>query len=410
MSNNIQSDNRGLIARFVRYMLLKKIDLFFLILRNTIPNLVLPKNGPVFITRFNDVQEALNRPEVFNVTYAPMMDPSVGPFMLARDGTQINDRDKGIMRSVLQRDDLPRVREMVAKLVDQELQPFLPVKKLEVIANISRKVPILLTGQYFGFPGPDLKSMFRWSRATQYDMFYNPKNDEEIHQQNIQAGQEMKAYLQQLMVERREQLKQNPELDDTFSRLLKSTFSESIHFDDERIITNIMGTLVGGVETTSQAVAQILEQLFKRPEMLEQAVLAAKNNDDELVFKYCWEALRFNPINPFLVRRSSQDYRIASGALRSKLIPRDRLVLICTRSAMRDGRQLKQASSFCIDRPDYHYMHLGYGLHTCLGYHISRVQIPTIVKRLILLPNLQPCGPIDFKGGQLPESYEVKFG
>ena len=77
---------------------------------------------------------------------------------------------------------------------------------------------------------------------------------------------------------------------------------------------------------------------------------------------------------------------------------------------MRDGRELQQASSFCIDRPDYHYMHLGYGLHTCLGDHISRIQVPTIVKRLLQLPYLRASHSIDFNDGPFPESYELEFG
>jgi hypothetical protein len=90
-------------------------DSFFATLRKVRPILHIP-NGPVFVTLFQDVQEVLSRPEVFNVTYAPKMDPSVGPFMLARDGGTINERDKGIMRAMLRREDLPRVRETVAGL------------------------------------------------------------------------------------------------------------------------------------------------------------------------------------------------------------------------------------------------------------------------------------------------------
>jgi cytochrome P450 len=90
-------------------------DSFFATLRKVRPILHVP-NGPVFVTLFQDVQEVLSRPEVFNVTYAPKMDPSVGPFMLARDGGTINERDKGIMRAMLRREDLPRVRETVAGL------------------------------------------------------------------------------------------------------------------------------------------------------------------------------------------------------------------------------------------------------------------------------------------------------
>jgi cytochrome P450 len=396
-------------ARFIAYMIREKPDLLFKILRNLRPNFAAPNNGPVFITRFRDVQEALERPEIFRVTYAPMMDPSVGPYMLGRDGTTINQRDKGIMRSLMQREDLPRVRGIVAQLAAEALAEAAPMRSIEVVANLSRKVPIQFTGEYFGFPGPDLESMFRWSRATQYDMFHNIDKDPDVHQRNIDAGHEMHAYLSQLIPQRRKELETDPSLDDILSRLLKSRFDDAIGFDEERIMTNMMGTLVGGIETTSQAIVQILDQLFKRPETLEEATAAAQDDDDDKLYRYCWEALRFNPINPFVVRQCAEDYTIASGTLRSTKIKAGRIVLISTRSAMRDGRELCCPNDFCIDRPDYHYMHTGYGLHTCLGDQISQVQIPQIVKQLLKRSNLRPIGEIDFKGGPFPESYTVGF-
>lgn len=103
-------------------MIENKPDLLFKILRNTRPNFVSPNNSPVFITRFNDVEEALSRPEVFNITYAPMIDPSVGTFMLGRDGTTINQRDKGIMKALMQCEDLPMIRQQVASLVDETVE------------------------------------------------------------------------------------------------------------------------------------------------------------------------------------------------------------------------------------------------------------------------------------------------
>jgi cytochrome P450 len=379
------------------------------VLRNLKPILALPKNGPVFVTRFHDVQEALSRPEVFRVTYAPMMDPSVGPYMLGRDNTTINQRDKGIMRSLMQREDLLRVREMVADLADKAIDAHRQAGRIEVVSELSRRVPIQLTGEYFGFPGPDMNSMMRWSRATQYDMFHNTDKDPQIHAENVAAGREMQAYLEALLPRRREELANNPALDDILSRLLKSTFVDAIHFDQQRIITNMMGTLVGGIETTSQAIVQILDQFFKRPKILAEATAAARADDDDLLFKYCWEGLRFNPINPFVIRYCAEDYKLAGGTWRSTRIKAGRTVLICTRSAMRDGRELDYADAFAIDRPGYHYMHMGYGLHTCLGNQVSQVQVPTIVKHLLRLSRPRPVGGIDFKDGPFPESYTVAF-
>jgi hypothetical protein len=76
---------------------------------------------------------------------------------------------------------------MVAGSVKKQLYAQ---NQIEVVSTLSRRVPIQLTGEYFGFPGPDLASMFRWARATQYDMFHNLDNDPKVHQDNIDAGQD----------------------------------------------------------------------------------------------------------------------------------------------------------------------------------------------------------------------------
>lgn len=406
----MSTKEKGIAARFIAYMIENKPDLLFKVLRIVKPNFVPPGNGPVFITRFPDVQEALSRSEVFQVTYRPMMDPSVGPFMLGYDNSVYNQRDKGIMRALIRKGDRDRVTEIVAREAKNAIDKASQQGKIEVVSELSRLVPILLTKEYFGFRGPDTESMFRWSRATQYDMFHNPDKDQAIHDTNIAAGQEMQRYLKEEFIPiKKEALKIDPELDDVLSRLLKSDFPDVIDFDEQRIVSNICGTLVGGIETTSQAIVQILEQLFKRPEILEQAVNAAKKDDDQLLFKYCWEALRFNPINPFVIRVCTQDYTIASGSFRSTKIPKGRIVLVSTRSAMKDGRELSCPNDFVIDRPDYHYMHMGYGSHTCLGDQVSWVQVPQIIKQLLLRPNLKPEGDADFEGGPFPERYVVTF-
>jgi len=407
------------VARFGKFLINNYPDFLFGLIRNTRPNLSLPgSGGPVFVTRYYDVCEALNRPEIFNVIYAPMMDPSVGPFMLGRDDTTINQRDKGIMRALIQREDLPRVREMVAQITQDVIRPHLDKGKIDVVKHVSRHVPMRLTGDYFGFPGPDIDTMLRWSFTTQHDMFRNADEDTQVHDANLESGREMKSYLDSWIPQRRRELEIDPELDDILCRLLKLETPKEIGFGDERIASNIMGTLVGGGETTSQAVAQILVQLFKRPEKLKGAVDAAKTNDDELLFAYCWEALRFDPITPFVARLCVKDYKLASGTLRSLTVKAGQTVLISTRSAMKDGRVLQAPRRFRIDRPEYHYLNTGYGHHTCLGDHVSRVQIPEIIKHLLLLPGVKQHQGITSDGSAhlepdekspFPESYVLEF-
>lgn len=366
------------------------------------------------VTHMRDVQEVLSQWTVFTVRhYARAMDPSVGPFMLARDDTEINQRDKSIMLTVMARADAPTVRDVVARLTRRALDALGGQSTFEVVEAVSRRVPIEFCGAHFGFPGPDRQTMARWSRATQHDMFYNLFADTAIHDANVQAGTEMRAYLKRLIGQRHRQLAGNPALDDTLSRLLKLSPPPSIGFDRERIVSNVMGLLVGMVETTSAAVVQALDQLLARPNELQAATEAALADDDATVAAYVWEALRFFPINAFAGRVCVAPYTLAGGSDHATEVPAGAFMLVAGRSAMRDERAIADPETFRADRPSHHTIHFGHGPHTCLGSQINLVQVPEIVKHLLRLPGLKradgPAGELDFQGGPFPERFSVGY-
>lgn len=387
---------------------------FFKELREQRPILKTPNF--TFVTRFPDVTEVLSREKVFTVRpYQPHMDPVVGPFMLARDATPINWREKGIMQAVLRPEDLPAVREAAGILADKALDTAAPEGKIEAINNLCRYVPISIVGEYFGFPGPNLESMYRWSKATQTNMFKNLLNDPAIHEAAVRAGEEMKQYLTGLLAEKREAgggYGDPPQ--DTFSRLVRTHFPDEIGFDDERLLSNIMGLLVGTGETTSQAIAQSLEQILLRPGIHEEAVAAAHGEDMAAFDAYVWEGLRHNPINPLIFRLSVEEYTIAAGTERETVIPAGTLVFACTSSAGFDADLFEDPEDFRTDRPDHLSLHFGYGHHTCLGKYVGSVIVPEAVRRILLRPNVHllppPEGKIDFHGGPFPESFWFGFG
>src|ERR1700754_712945 len=78
---------------------------FFRELREYRPIFVTPE--VTLVTRYPDVLEVLSHEKIFSVRlYAPRMDPVVaGPFMLARDATPVNWREKGIMQALLRPED-----------------------------------------------------------------------------------------------------------------------------------------------------------------------------------------------------------------------------------------------------------------------------------------------------------------
>jgi len=380
--------------------------------------IVLAPGGPVFppvavITRFRDVEEALAHWSVFTVTYGPKMDPCMGPFMLSRDDTPLNEREKSIMLSMLPREELGMVRQIAELLTNAALAPLIAGGSCDVVATLSRTIPIRLIGRYFGFPGPDEATMARWSKAAQQDIFHNLLNNPAMHAACVQAGAELRAYLTGLFAERRA-ASNLATSGDTVSRLIRTVFPREIGWDDERLISNVMGLLIGAVETSSAAIAQALDQLLARPDALAAAQAAALRGDDKTFDAYVWEALRFFPVNPFVVRGVVSDYVLAASTPRAATIPAGTLALVGTRSAMQDGDVLPDPQTIKLDRPAWAYMHFGSGPHVCLGKYVGMMLVPAVLKQLLRLPKLRradgPAGQLDFQGGDFPESLTVAFG
>jgi cytochrome P450 len=381
-------------------------------LREERPILVTP--GPVLVTRYADVQEVLSRHKVFTVRHlATRIDDVVGPFMLGRDATTVNERDRGIMQAVLRREDLPRVRETVARLADLAIDEETEGGRMDAVSGLSRRVPVDLCGEYFGFPGPDRATMMRWSRTANLDFFFNLGNDPALHQPAVRCGEEMNAYLGELIAHRRAAIASGERRDDVLGRLLEAHLPDAIGFDDERITANVMFMLLGGVETVSGAVILALDELLRRPDALAAATRAARDADGAEVGRHVWEALRLNPVFAFVARQSVADYTLASGTERETRIPAGTLVYASLASAGLDGREVPAPEEYRLGRPEHHLnMHFGYGHHLCLLYYLSGVEVPEILARLLRRGVRRAPGSdgqIDTRGGPFAERLIVEL-
>jgi cytochrome P450 len=197
------------------------------------------------------------------------------------------------MQAVLKPEDLPQVRETAGRLADEALDAAAAQGRIDGLMELGWNVPLRLVDEYFGFPGPDLATMYRWSRAANIHMFKNMQNDLAFQEAALQAGREMKEYLTGLLAEKRAAVatENGDAAQDTFSRLVRTHFPPELEFDDARILSNVMGLLVGTGANSSQAIVHSLEQILLRPEVHAQAGAAAADPDPARFDRYVWEGL-----------------------------------------------------------------------------------------------------------------------
>jgi cytochrome P450 len=380
-------------------------------LRETRPVLDLPVM--TVVTRWADVVDMLSRNETFRVTYPPHMDPSVGPFMLARDGAVQNWRDKSAMRTLLRWDDLPTIRKTAAEIASAALDLATPGASgvFDVVSAVSRLVPLKTVQLSFGFPGPDDATMLAWSHATQADMFHNLNNDPAVLQTNIAAGQAMQAWVATFVDARQPWADAAGE--DTVSRLLRLTGMGLSGLDRQGVISNVCGLLVGAIETTSQAIVNAMEQILLNPAQAALATRAAQAGDNTTLDAIVWEALRFNPMTTFVLRVTAESAMIAPGSDHQSTVPAGRVVAAAIGSAMFDPAVFPAPDDFQT-RPRDLYVHVGFGSHICLGQYVAYEIVPETIRQMLLVQGLHllPGGGsvVDDFGGPFAETFKLGYG
>jgi cytochrome P450 len=167
---------------------------------------------------------------------------------------------------------------------------------------------------------------------------------------------------------------------------------------DAQIRAILSGMVTGFVPTDTMAAGHMLEILLKNREAMLAARAAALADDDDLLRRCLFEAMRFKPLNPGPFRRCVKACTVAAGTWRARRFSPGDQILAGTWPAMFDERRYTNPDAFDADRPESQYMLYGYGLHWCIGAPMANVQITQSFKALLKagLPR-----PVAGEGGEM---------
>src|SRR3954468_6373810 len=393
----------------VRQLMLKERQPFFAELRAERPVLELP-NDLVFVTRHADCTLALQRWHDFGVD---LYEPKQGAYFMAQDDTPDHWRDKSIMKSILDFEEIPAIRSFVGEEATRILRDA--KGSIDVPQQLSRMVPARLVQEFFGFSGSNAGKLIEWSYWNQMDAFHNQPFDrdvipdpERVIAERKKAGVRLALYLGRVILTRLAQLALHRGKTDSVTRLLRLYWSGGLKWSLSKVLFNAGGLLIGTIETTSGAVNTALAELLARPGELAAARAAAAAPDPSAFDGYVFEALRFNPIFPYFFRVCHTPTLLAGGTPGAKVVEPGKTVILCTHSAMFDETVYPDPLAFDPRRSIWQTFTLGFGHHECLGRAIGAAMIPEMVRQVLLLPNIRADGPVVFKEG-VPEHQPLRW-
>ena len=343
------------------------------------------------VSTFDAVTKTLLADEQFTIAEinAARMDRICGPFILGMDRGPDYDRENAAIRSIVKPTDLEWIRRIVARAAQSAIAAAQPYGRLDVSGSYARVSAARVVAEYFGVPGPSEHILMQWIRSLFWDVFLNRADAPLVRRAADRSALELKTYLTALITQR---AASGATGDDFLSRLVRAGA-----LDPEGIRRNITGIIVGAIDTTVTAATNAIGVLLAKPDALALTRQAAQSSDLAPLRQCVYEAMRFNPQAPALLRHSKAD-----GST----------VLLLSLSAMFDPKAFPDPNRFDPNRPIERYLNFGYGMHTCYGAMINGVQLPELIRAVVQLPNLRrasgPYRKILYEG-PFPDRLVVQF-
>ncbi|HLM02931.1 MAG TPA: cytochrome P450 [Pyrinomonadaceae bacterium] len=352
--------------------------------------------GFAVVSRWDDVKDVFARDTEFLIAplNAPPIEEINGPFVLGMDRSELMLREQRQMYAGLSAVDFPAVRAQVRAEAERLLAAARESGdgKIEVVNGYARLVAARTAVSVFGVSGSSEADYMRVVRRIFHHAFLNIGADAEIRNQALAASADLRRWTLEEIARR---LSTGERRNDVMSALLALRDTDPEALDDDGVRRTLMGMLVGAVDTTATAVANCTAVLLSSEDLKKRALRDA-DNPDRFV-GWCWEALRFMPHNSVLARFAHTGTKI-----RDKQLKRDTKVVINILGAMHDAEVFSSPEEINPERPLANYFHFGGGLHPCAGRAINAVQVPELV-RLLLLHNASSAERPRFDGPFIDE-------
>jgi cytochrome P450 len=256
---------------------------------------------------------------------------------------------------------VPRIHEVVADLLDRAAE----MGEFDVVADLAYPLPVTVISEMLGVPEADRGALRRWSLDLIYTL--DPMLSVETLARAQLAGAEFRAYLRELIADRRTHLG-----DDLLSGLIQAE-DEGRQLSPQELVATCVLLLVAGHETTSSFIGNGMLALLRNPDQYRRL-----HADPGLVRSAGEELLRYDSPVQLTGRLVIRDTEIAGQRIEA-----GQDVVALMGAANRDPSVFERPDALDLGRADNRHLAFGGGIHFCLGAPLARVEGGTAIASLV---------------------------
>jgi cytochrome P450 len=244
---------------------------------------------------------------------------------------------------------------------------------MDVIADIGNPLPSIVTTELLGVPTADWSLLKGWSTDFA-EMLGNFQHNPGRAARVLRSLEEMTAYFRDAV------RRQASQPTDGLVNALTTAEVDGDRFTEDEVVANIIVTMVGGLETTTNLIGNGLLTLLRHPDQMDRLLA-----DPSLVPSAVEELLRYESPCQHTARLAPDDLELGGRPIRKR-----QAVIAVMGAANRDPERFPDPDRVDLGREDNRHMAFGWAAHFCFGAPLARIEgqvaFETMLRRL---PNLR---------------------
>lgn len=245
------------------------------------------------------------------------------------------------------------IREVMHGLLDAVVSNG----RMDVIADFAGPAPAIVTAEMLGVPVKDHAKLKDWSQDFA-EMLGNFQHNPDRFRRVLQSVENLCSYFRDAMDEQRSHPRTG------LIQAMMTAEVDGARLTEEEIIANLIVTMVGGQETTTNLIGNGLLTLLSHPEEL-----ARLRSDAALLPSAVEELLRYESPSQHTARLAPEDVELGGQRIRRRAA-----VIAVMGAANRDPARFPDPDRVDLARTDNRHLAFGWAAHFCFGAALARME------------------------------------
>jgi cytochrome P450 len=277
-----------------------------------------------------------------------------------------HSRIRGIASKAFTPRRVESLRVHIQHIVDRLLDAVQDTGRMDVIEDLAVPLPTTVMAELLGMPPGDREQLKAWSAdfAEVLGNFqYNPERASKV----LRCVNDMTAYFHEAIHSAR------GERSDNLISAFVAAEDQGDRLTEDEIIANMVVTMVGGQETTTNLIGNGMLTLLRNPDQLERLLA-----DPALIPSAVEELLRYESPSQHTARMTLEETEIGGTAIR-----KGQGVIAVMGAANRDPARFPDPDRVDVGRQDNRHVAFGWASHFCFGAPLARLEGHTAFATLL---------------------------